>query len=561
MIYISFNDSSLLCTVIAKSGKKPLLTHCIQLPLTGNLDDARGNDKVFNSILEEALRSLSSEIQLDGHQAYITIPDYWVLHDFTDVDPGMNTDDSWDFILWQKEQRLGEKSQDYITYAENIQENLKHVIHVPTLLVSDIKLTISEYGADPVWFGTESMTFTGSTRRTYGVISESGSGYDLFVVKRKNLYAGSLRNVKGTWNVSKSFGFKSSIEDLLTIDKKNPRKNFGPVFSLDELSDKKKAHWINNRLKMISPFSSIIIENKSIYENASYHLMAVQSILMDESFVPSAINILSAQGLVEKGDKKVEEPITKRPKKEKKPVPKKKILDLQNVVVFITTLIILLSFGMSVYLNMSEKPSAPKISNDISDQTSIVETAPTQSIYPRQLEEILWTSLSIKNSMRFVYESFPFNSISFLSASEKDLQLEIVNGEDIEEDLVALGSMVNYNVQGIDCCGGFKHFYDFRLPESEVLLSSEIDSDNSVQASISNMNILTEKFEQVDKGTFKETRFIMKADSQDKMKSLFSNLSTTKHNVALRKVIVRTDPVTGDSKSVFYISVYEPKNN
>lgn len=557
MICLSFSESSLLCSVFAQGKDKPILTHIKQIPLTGSLDESRGNEKVYNAILEEAFKSLAQEIQIDGHEALITIPDYWVHHDFTEVDPGMGAEDSWDLILWQKEQRFGEKYRDYTTYAENIQNSMKHVIHVPTLLIADIKLTVSEYGAEPVWFGTESMTFTGQTRRTYGVISESGTGYDLFIVKRKDLLAGSVRHVKGSWVVSRSFGFKSVIEDLLTIDKKNPRKNFGPVFSLSELSEKKQSHWIHNRLKMIKPFSNAIVEDPSIFKNVSYQFLAIQSLLLDESFKRSELNLLSAEGLIEKGDEKVKEPKSKETKPKKKEEPKKKGIDLQNVVVFITTIIILLSFGMSVYLNMSEKQSAPKIVNDVSPKSS--GSTQTRSVFPIQLEDILLTSKSIKDGIRFVYETFPFKSISFLSVSERDLQLEIVNGEEIDADLLPLGSMVNYNVQGIDCCGGFKHFYDFLLPTSEISLSSAMDSVQSLQASVSNLNVLTEKFDPVDKGAFTETRFIVEADSEEKMKSVFSVLSTSSHNVALRKAIVRTDTESNGSKSVFYISVYVSK--
>ncbi len=90
-------------------------------------------------------------------------------------------------------------------------------------------------------------------------------------------------------------------------------------------------------------------------------------------------------------------------------------------------------------------------------------------------------------------------------------------------------------------------------------LSSAMDSVQSLQASVSNLNVLTKKFDPVDKGAFTETRFIVEADSEEKMKSVFSVLSTSSHNVALRKAIVRTDTESNDSKSVFYISVYVSK--
>ena len=59
MIYLSFNESSLLCSVWSQGDDKSILTQISQIPLTGDLDDARGNDKVLNAILEQAFKPLS----------------------------------------------------------------------------------------------------------------------------------------------------------------------------------------------------------------------------------------------------------------------------------------------------------------------------------------------------------------------------------------------------------------------------------------------------------------------------------------------------------------------
>ena len=552
-----------------------MLTHISQIPLTGDLDNARGNDKVFNAILEQAFKALASEVQLDGHDAYVTIPDYWAHHDFTEVDAGMGTDDSWDFILWQKDQRLGEKGLDYLTYAENIQDNIKHVVHLPTLLISDIKLTISEYGAEPVWLGTESMVFTGFTKRKFGVICDAGTGYDLFVVKQKKLYAGSIRFVKGEWKVSKSFGFKSDLEKILAIHKNSPRKNLSPVYTLDKLSVKKQDHWIHNKLQHIKPFHKANIENSSELDKMPYHLLTIQSMMVDDTFSSSKMNLFSAAGLIEKieepevVEEKTKEIETGKPGKKAFPKQKKKIkhkpIDLQNIVVFITTTIIVLSFAMSVYLKMEENKSEPGI--DEKDHTRSVTPTPSttglmlQQGYPGPLVEIMQYSRSIMSGIQYVFETFPYNNVTFLSTSERDLQLEIVNGEELDFDLATLGSMVNYNVQGIDCCGGFKHFYDFLLPMSTELLSNNMDGAKSFQAVFSNLDVSVERLQAIDKGKYTQIPYVVKTNSEENMKAAFSALLKLDHNIALRKAVVKTNSETGESQSVFYISVFEHKGD
>jgi len=575
VIYLSFNESSLLCSVWSQVDDDPILTQVTQIPLTGDLDNARGNDKVFNAILEQSFKSLASEVQLDGHNAYVTIPDYWAHHDFTAVDLGMGADDAWDFILWQKDQRLGEKGLDYLTYAESIQDNIKHVLHLPTLLISDIKLSISEYGAEPVWLGTESMVFTGSTNRTFGVISDAGTGYDLFVIKSKKLYAGSIRFLKGKWKVSKSFGFKSDLEKILSIHKNAPRKHLSPVYTLDKLSVKKQEHWSNNKLQFIKPFNNASIENAGDLEKMPYHLVAIQSMLIDDKFTGSGMNLFSAAGLIEKievpqvAEEKVDKiDPTQRDKKETKKQQKKKKrkpVDLQNVIVFITTAIIVLSFAMSVYLKMDEKKSIPKIHEQDQQSATTAQSSITDFLqlkgYPQQLIEIIQYSRSIMNGVRYVFETFPYNNVTFLSVSERDMQLEIVNGEELGADLTPLGAMVNYNVQGIDCCGGFKHFYDFLLPITTEMIANDIDDTESLQAALSNLDIQVERLQSIDRGKFTQIPYVLKASSEEKMKAVFSALLKLDDNIAIRKAVVKTDPETGDSQSVFYISVFERKGD
>jgi len=575
VIYLSFNESSLLCSVWSQQNDKPFLTQITLIPLTGDLDAARGDDSKFNAILEQAFKALSSEIQLDGHDAYVTIPDYWAHHDFTEVDANMGLDDSWEFILWQKDQRLGEKAIDYLTYAENIQGNVKHVVHLPTLLMSDIKLSISEYGAEPIWLGTESMAFTGPTKRTYGVISEAGNGYDLFVIKGNGLYAGSARQVKGEWKVSKSFGFKSDLEEILSIYKKTPRKNLSPVYTLDRLSEKKQSHWSNNKLQHIKPFDKVSVENADDLDKMPYHLLAIQSILFDDKFSRSNMNLFSSAGLIEKIEApQIEEKTIQQKDKvktkikesgKKKKVKKRKSFDLQNVVVVLTTIIILLSFAMSIYLKKSENQTVPK--HDVIVQKIIPQEEKVKSvneqlhIFPQPLMDIMQNSISMMKGMKYVFEKFPFKNVIFLSVSERDLQLEIVNGEEIGVDLLPLGSMINYNVKGIECCEGFKHFYDFLLPETSEILSTEIDSTESLQASFSNLNVQVEKLDSIDKGKFKQTPYILKANSEEKMKAAFSVLLQQNHNISLRKAVVKTNPESRESQSVFYISVFERKGD
>ena len=562
-----------MCSVWTERDGKSILTHISQVPLTGDLDSARGNDKIFNAILEQAFKSLASEIQIDGHDAFVTIPDYWVYHDFTEMDASMGADDSWDYILWQKEQRLGDKQNNFLTYAENIQGNLKHVIHVPTLLMSDIKLTISEHGAEPSWLGTESMVFTGPTKHTFGVISDSGNGYDLFVIKRNNLFAGSIRSVQGEWKVSKSFGFKSEIESLLTFHKKSPKKFLTPVYTLDTLSDKKQKHWSNTKLKHIKPFSKSSIENTVEFDTMSNHLLSIQSLFVDNSFSRSKMNLFSAAGLIEKieapqVEEEKSENITNelhQDKKSKGVKKKNKQNYLEKAVMFLTTVIIILSFAMSIYLKKSGDESTPNIGVIEQPASSSVEVSipVNENIhkYPQQLMDIMHNSISMTFGFKYVYESLPYNTVTFLSMSERDLQLEIVDGEELDADLLPLGSMVNYNVQGIECCGGFKHFYDFVLPMSSDALLFEMDSAELLQASFSNLNVEIKKLEKIENGNFPQIPFIIKVYSEEQIKAAFSVLLKMNHNIVFRKIVVKTHPETGESQSVFYISVFERKGD
>jgi hypothetical protein len=120
---------------------------------------------------------------------------------------------------------------------------------------------------------------------------------------------------------------------------------------------------------------------------------------------------------------------------------------------------------------------------------------------------------------------------------------------------------VNYNVQGIDCCGGFKHFYDFLLPITTEMIANDIDDTESLQAALSNLDIQVERLQSIDRGKFTQIPYVLKASSEEKMKAVFSALLKLDDNIAIRKAVVKTDPETGDSQSVFYISVFERKGD
>ena len=147
------------------------------------------------------------------------------------------------------------------------------------------------------------MVFTGPTNQTFGVISDAGKGYDLFVVNRNKLYAGSVRSIKGEWKVSKSFGFQSNIEELLKIHKNAPRENLNPVYTLDKLSEKKQEHWSKNKLQHVKPFAKVSTENTEGLDEMPYHLLAIQSMMTDDKFSRSKLNLFSTAGLIEKIDK------------------------------------------------------------------------------------------------------------------------------------------------------------------------------------------------------------------------------------------------------------------
>ena len=211
------------------------------------------------------------------------------------------------------------------------------------------------------------------------------------------------------------------------------------------------------------------------------------------------------------------------------------------------------------------KKSIPKIHEQDQQSATTAQSSITDFLqlkgYPQQLIEIIQYSRSIMNGVRYVFETFPYNNVTFLSVSERDMQLEIVNGEELGADLTPLGAMVNYNVQGIDCCGGFKHFYDFLLPITTEMIANDIDDTESLQAALSNLDIQVERLQSIDRGKFTQIPYVLKASSEEKMKAVFSALLKLDDNIAIRKAVVKTDPETGDSQSVFYISVFERKGD
>jgi hypothetical protein len=181
------------------------------------------------------------------------------------------------------------------------------------------------------------------------------------------------------------------------------------------------------------------------------------------------------------------------------------------------------------------------------------------STYPSQLVEIMGLSNSMISGIDFIYNNFEHRNISFLSVSGRDMQLEIMNGEELEPDLTDLGAMINYSMQGIDCCGGYKHFYDFKLPLKKVTENGITGSVDSFQAAIDTLDVLAKKLQSIDKGSLIQTPFILKITGEQNRINFFKILQSFEENILLRKSIIKTDPETGATQSVFYISLFERK--
>jgi len=93
------------------------------------------------------------------------------------------------------------------------------------------------------------------------------------------------------------------------------------------------------------------------------------------------------------------------------------------------------------------------------------------------------------------------------------------------------------------------------------MIANDIDDTESLQAALSNLDIQVERLQSIDRGKFTQIPYVLKASSEEKMKAVFSALLKLDDNIAIRKAVVKTDPETGDSQSVFYISVFERKGD
>ncbi|MFQ6677903.1 MAG: hypothetical protein ACE5D0_06235 [Fidelibacterota bacterium] len=571
MIYLSFSRSHLLCTVWSHTADQSILTQISQIPISGDLDQERKDQVLFKSLFDQALTSIRNEVALDGHEVFITIPDHWVHHDFTEVDPHTNMDDSWDFIQWQKTQRFGDTSADYHTFAEQIQNHKIHVLQVPNIYISSIKLSLNEFGASPIWFGTESLTFSGSANRSFGVCSDNGSTYNLVIVNHKQLLMSSIRFIKGAINISNAFDFKDEISNLIMLNPKTSKRKLNTIYFIDTLSKTRLDHWSGFDGKHISPFHTAINETGESFDFYSYHLLAIQTMLSDKLFSRSKINFFEPEGIVKSKTKdlkkKNSDEISETIKKvEKIPAKKSKVksktkmsIDSNKMVSFLTVIIMFLALLSSIYLKNSDKILSP-FSKTVSPNKKIhSDKVRHDPNYPKPLVTLMNQSSTMINAVDNIYSKYKSVQVSFISLSNVDLQLEIVNGEKIEVDLSDIGSVLNYSHSEIDCCGGFVHHYNYRLNEINATITGEYTTIQTFEDALSNLDGVVEHLAPIDKGHFIQTPFIVKIKGEQNRKAIFEIIKHQNENVLLRKVVIKTQPTTGESQTVFYISVFERK--
>ncbi len=576
MIYLSFSEQHLLCTVWSVNEAKTLLTQIVQIPLPGDLGSAR-DEETFNLILANAFNSLADQVEINSHEVLLTVPNYWSHRDFTAVDQEMSNEDIWNFILWQKNQRYGEKSNNYFTFCESNQSNIYHVVHIPNIYVTTLKLSVNELGGIASWLGTESMTFTGTKTSTFGVCYQLGTSYDLYVINRQALYTGTVRLIKGKWNVTNAFGFKDQLEALLNAGKSSVNQFLTQIYCLDRLSPKREYHWVGFKFKYIKPFAHAPNEGMLAVDNLSDRLLSIQSILADERFQRSGINFFKDEGICEvkqqsnvelqSEQKKKQSPMptmkkspgTKKPKKFRK----NRIQTIsQNFVRTLTIIIFLVTIITSIHLQnpgLLPLPTFNTYATNNMHPPSTLSSFEEIRRYPAQLEKTLNVSAGILSNLDYVDALFDSVMIGFVSVTGSAMKLEIFYGETISVDFTGLGEMSNYSTQVSNCCGGYKHIYDFRIPHQNNSMSGVTASVATFKAAIANMALQAEELPVIESGSFIQTPFILKTNDDIIRKELFNMIKHFKANVAVRKVVINTDPKTGLSQSVTNLSIIERK--
>ena len=249
----------------------------------------------------------------------------------------------------------------------------------------------------------------------------------------------------------------------------------------------------------------------------------------------------------------------------------------EQIISFLTALLLLGSFGGTIYYNEVIVSKVPRLEYEYINAVSelnekivvferilpkITSRVPTGESLPRD-EKIRLQSAAVERGLIKVFLSIEPGKLTYLSSSETILTVEFVGGEIPGWQPEDIGLILATNRDVIDCCGGYKHYADIELIYTDLFTEPQgVELAADAILSILKVDYPALRFnEQSPKKLVNQlqTPLIVQMEGETQVRDFLNKVSGIASNLLIRKLIYKADPEELESTGTFYLSIIHPK--
>ena len=211
MIHLLISNNLLLCVQWEDQNGKPALTSLLQEPFKSKKQSTNPTDKELLVEINSALKLLKKQLSFEGEKVFVTIPDSLSYSTSVYFDEEMSDTDGWEYSKWTIDQRYlsdeNNPQNEYFGRSFKDQTNSVFSLRVSASLTENIKMSVQELGAEPIWMGTESSAFYGlNPSRGVTIFYSEKSGYEYFHYSKNCFLRGNAKFSKDKWKLSSTDG-------------------------------------------------------------------------------------------------------------------------------------------------------------------------------------------------------------------------------------------------------------------------------------------------------------------------------------------------------------------
>jgi len=558
VIHLLVSNNHLLCVQWEDQNGKPALTSLLQEPFKSKKQSTNPTDKELLVEINSALKLLKKQLSFEGEKVFVTIPDSLSYSTSVYFDEEMSDTDGWEYSKWTIDQRYlfdeNNPQNEYFGRSFKDQTNSVFSLRVSASLTENIKMSVQELGAEPIWMGTESSAFYGlNPSRGVTIFYSEKSGYEYFHYSKNCFLRGNAKFSKDKWKLSSTDG---------SLNEKDIFK--GQIIIPGKLSYRRKSHFEGKRIRQVEAFKNIKKNNIKIPKNVKHDNLYVTTALINGNVYGCSLNFFEIPGLQVYEEKKPLPQASHKNSKVKKHNTKRKKSksNFQQIFAYL--------FFFSALTAVIFREDLPKIYEILKDEViNLIESKPstvepaslpvveTESVFSDYQKKSFIKSQSLINSIDKIFNFINNKNLLKINAQGGETSLEFLDTKTTTVAVDSIGNILNYSLRQVGEVDQYRHGY---LVQYTAFINSDLKLDDYISLDQLDENLLIykdlkiKKFDLFSHNALEHTPIIITVTNYSSLINVLSFIKQNGSNLVLEKFDYNYSQNENLSSSKFFIT-------